>query len=116
MLTLLTSWPLYAMIAAGALGMFLTQSAMNAGQLIAAQPGLTLADPIVSILWGILVFGEQVRGGWFITLPVISGLVMAAAVLVLARSPALSGEDGLREDHGHRQSFSQGDTKSRARG
>lgn len=61
---LLTSWELYGMIAAGVLGVFLVQSAMNAGRLIAAQPGLTLSDPIVSILWGVLVFGERVRDGW----------------------------------------------------
>ena len=94
MLTLLTSWPLYAMIAAGALGMFFTQSALNAGRLIAAQPGLTLADPIASILWGILIFGERVRGGWFIAPAVISGLLMAAAVVLLARSPVLSSANG----------------------
>jgi hypothetical protein len=79
------------MIAAGALGMFLVQSAMNAGGLIAAQPGLTLSDPIVSILWGVLVFHEQVRGGWFIAPEIASGLIMASAVVVLARSPLLSG-------------------------
>jgi hypothetical protein len=95
---LLTSWELYGMIAAGALGMFLVQSAMNAGRLIAAQPGLTLSDPIVSILWGVLVFGERVRGGWYIALAVVSGLVMAAAVVTLARSPLLSGESGQDEE------------------
>jgi drug/metabolite transporter (DMT)-like permease len=88
---LFTSWQLYGMIAAGALGMFLVQSAMNAGGLIAAQPGLTLSDPIVSILWGVLVFHEQVRGGWFIAPEIASGLIMASAVVVLARSPLLSG-------------------------
>jgi drug/metabolite transporter (DMT)-like permease len=98
MLTLLTSWPLYAMIASGAFGLFLTQSAMNAGRLLAAQPGLTLSDPIVSVLWGILVFGERVRGGWFAVLAVVSGLVMVAAVVVLARSPVLSGDDEPRRD------------------
>jgi drug/metabolite transporter (DMT)-like permease len=95
---LLTSWELYGMIAAGVLGMFLLQSAMNAGRLIAAQPGLTLSDPIVSILWGVLVFGERVRGGWYIALAVVSGLVMAAAVVTLARSPLLSGESGQDEE------------------
>ena len=95
---LLTSWELYGMIAAGALGMFLVQSAMNAGRLIAAQPGLTLSDPIVSILWGVLVFGERVRGGWYIALAVVSGLVMAAAVVTLARSPLLSGDSGQDEE------------------
>lgn len=87
---LFTSWQLYGMIAAGVLGMFLVQSALNAGRLITAQPGLTLSDPIVSIVWGVLVFGEHVRDGWFIGLAAVSGLVMASAVVVLARSPLLS--------------------------
>ncbi len=98
---LLTSWELYGMVAAGVLGMFLVQSAMNAGRLIAAQPGLTLSDPIVSILWGVLIFGERVRGGWYIALAVGSGLVMAAAVVALARSPLLAGEAGQREEEQH---------------
>lgn len=95
---LFTSWQLYGMIAAGALGMFLVQSALNADRLIAAQPGLTLSDPIVSILWGIFVFGEQVRGGWFIALAAVSGLVMASAVVVLARSRLLSGPSAQSEE------------------
>ncbi len=98
MAALLTSWELYAMIAAGGLGMFLLQSAMNAGRLIAAQPGLTLSDPIVSILWGVLVFGEKVRSGWFLVLAVISGLIIASAVVVLARSPLLAGEAAQTEE------------------
>jgi drug/metabolite transporter (DMT)-like permease len=97
MTALLTSWQLYGMIAAGILGMFLLQSAMNAGRLVAAQPGLTLTDPVVSILWGVLVFNEQVRTGWFLVLTIAGGLVMVGAVLVLARSPLLSGESGRDE-------------------
>ena len=92
--TLFTSWQLYAMIAAGVLGMFLVQSALNAGRLLAAQPGLTLTDPVVSILWGVIAFHEQLRGGLFIVLAVLSGLILAAAVVVLARSPLLSDESG----------------------
>lgn len=104
---LLTSWQLYGMIAAGVLGMFLMQSAMNAGRLIAAQPGLTLSDPVVSILWGVLVFNERLRGGWFIVLAVISGLVLASAVVVLARSPLLSGQS-RRADQGEHPGRSHG--------
>jgi drug/metabolite transporter (DMT)-like permease len=92
-----THWELYGMIATGVLGMFLLQSALNAGQLIAAQPGLTLTDPIVSILWGVLVFGEHVRAGWFVIPAVAGALVLAAAVLVLIRSPLLSGGSGQAE-------------------
>jgi drug/metabolite transporter (DMT)-like permease len=96
---LVTHWPVYGMVATGVLGMFLLQSAMNAGRLIAAQPGLTLSDPIVSVLWGVLVFGERVRLGWFAGLAVVSGLVVAGAVLVLIRSPLLS-EDADEGDEG----------------
>lgn len=97
MAALMTSWQVYAMIAAGIGAMFLVQSAMNAGRLVAAQPGLTLTDPIVSILWGVLVFHEKVRAGWFMALMVACGVVIGGAVLVLARSPLLSGESGQRE-------------------
>jgi hypothetical protein len=91
---LLTSWELYAMVAAGILGLFLVQSALNAGPLIAAQPGLTLSDPIVSILWGVLAFDEKVRGGMNILFATFSGLLMAGAAVALARSPLLSDESG----------------------
>jgi drug/metabolite transporter (DMT)-like permease len=106
--TLLVSWQLYGMIATGVLGMFLLQSAMNAGRLVAAQPGLSLSDPIISILWGVLVFGERVRGGLFILPEVISGLLLAAAVIALARSPLLSGaaagaDEGADEGQGSGQ-------------
>jgi drug/metabolite transporter (DMT)-like permease len=94
----LTHWELYGMIAAGALGMFLLQSALNAGRLIAAQPGLTLSDPIVSVLWGVLVFGERLRTGWFAVPAAVSALLLGGAVLVLIRSPLLSDDsDPARE-------------------
>jgi drug/metabolite transporter (DMT)-like permease len=89
-----TSWQLYAMVASGALGMFLVQSALNAGRLIAAQPGLTLSDPIISILWGVLAFHEKVRGGVFpLLFAALSTVLMAGAVFALARSPLLAEEN-----------------------
>jgi len=94
---LFASWQLYGMIAAGLLGMFLVQSAMNAGRLIAAQPGLTLSDPIVSVMWGVLVFRERLHRGWFIVPAVASGLVMVFAVIMLARSPLLSDPAGRQQ-------------------
>jgi hypothetical protein len=39
---------------------------MNAGGLLAAQPGMTLADPVLSVLWGVPAFHEGVRAGWFV--------------------------------------------------
>ncbi len=88
------SWQLYALVATGGLGMFLVQSALNAGRLIAAQPGLTLSDPIISILWGVLAFHERVRSGMIpLLLAALSTALMAGAVFALSRSPLLS------EDH-----------------
>jgi drug/metabolite transporter (DMT)-like permease len=93
---LFTDWPIYAMVAVGVLGFFLTQSALNAGQLIAAQPGLTLSDPLISVLWGVLVFDEQVRQDWWILGEVACAAVIVAGVVMMARSPLLS--DDSEED------------------
>ena len=91
---LFSSWQLYGMVASGLLGMFLLQSAMNAGRLISAQPAITLSDPVVSVLWGVLAFGEKVRGGWFAVAAAVCAVVIAIAVLVLARSPLLEADSG----------------------
>jgi hypothetical protein len=77
---------------------FLTQTALNAGQLIAAQPGLTLSDPLISVLWGVLAFHEQVRQGWYILGEVACAGAIAGGVILLARSPLLS-EDGSADDN-----------------
>ncbi|MFR0357590.1 DMT family transporter [Streptomyces sediminimaris] len=98
LISVFTSWQLWAMIIVGAGAMFLLQSAMNAGRLLATQPGLTMADPVVAILWGVLIFHEQVRGGLFILLAVLAAAAVATAVMVLSRSPLLSAEGGERED------------------
>jgi drug/metabolite transporter (DMT)-like permease len=87
---LFTSWEIYGMVAAGLLGMFLVQSALNAGGLIAAQPGLTLSDPVISVLWGVFAFHEQVRGGWYVLPEVAAAAIVGGAVLALARSPLLA--------------------------
>ncbi|MER6093545.1 DMT family transporter [Streptomyces bluensis] len=91
---LLTSWQLWAMCATGGCAMFLLQSAMHAGRLLVTQPGLTMADPVVAILWGTLVFQERVRGGLFILLAVLAAAAAAAAVMLLSRSPLLTDESG----------------------
>lgn len=86
----LLAWQTYAMIAAGLLGMFLLQGAFNAGSLVAAQPGVTATDPIVSILWGTVVFGETVRGGLYLLLAAAAVGLIAAGVAELARSPLVT--------------------------
>lgn len=94
----LTAWQTYAMIAAGLLGMFLMQNALHAGRLIVAQPGITLADPAVAIVWGVVVFHESTNGGLDLLGAIVSAAVMVAGVVVLARSPVLQDEGAAGED------------------
>ncbi|HTX63544.1 MAG TPA: DMT family transporter, partial [Acidimicrobiales bacterium] len=87
---LFSTWQTYAMVAAGIAGMFLMQNAMQAGKLVAAQPGITLLDPFVAFAWGIFVFHEQTSGGALrLSLAGAGGLLVAAGALLLSRSPIL---------------------------
>jgi drug/metabolite transporter (DMT)-like permease len=95
---ILTAWQTYLMIAAGIAGMFLMQNALQAGRLVAAQPGITLIDPLVAILWGTLVYHEQARSGIYLPLAAVSGVLVGAGAVILARSPLLVGQGGGEEE------------------
>jgi len=84
-----SSWQLYAMVSAGALGMFLVQNALQAGSLVAAQPGISLLDPFTSIGWGVLAFHERTAHGIFLPLAGISAGAMVLGAVLLCRSPVL---------------------------
>ncbi len=94
----LTGWQFYAAIAAGLLAFWMDQNAVNAGRLAAAQPGITLGDPCVAIVWGVTVFQETTRGGGWLAAAGACGLAMGAAALVLARSPATTGDQAAQEE------------------
>jgi drug/metabolite transporter (DMT)-like permease len=84
-----TSWQVYAMAGAGALGMFLVQNALQAGSLVAAQPGISLLDPFTSIGWGVIAFHEHTAQGIFLFLAGISAGAMVLGAVLLSRSPVL---------------------------
>jgi EamA domain-containing membrane protein RarD len=63
------------------------QWALHSGPLIAAQPGFTLMDPLVSILWGVLVYNEVTRQGAWLVLATVGGAAIIGGVVALARSP-----------------------------
>jgi drug/metabolite transporter (DMT)-like permease len=88
-----TSWQLYAMVLAGVLAMFLLQSALHAGKLLAAQPGLTLSDPLISVLWGVLAFHEHVRTGQYLLGALVGAAVIMVSVHLLSRSPLLDRDE-----------------------
>ncbi len=87
----LTTWQTYVMVLTGALGMFLLQAAFNAGPLTMAQPGITIADPVVSVLWGVLGYGEAVRTGGYLLLALLGAGMVVAGAYGLSHSSVVSG-------------------------
>lgn len=87
MVGVFSTWQTYAAAANGLIGVLLMQWALHSGPLIAAQPGFTLMDPLVSILWGVLVYNEVTRQGTWLVLATAGGAAIIAGVIALARSP-----------------------------
>ena len=112
----LTAWQLYAMGVAGLLAFWMDQNAVNAGRLAAAQPGITLGDPCVSIVWGVTVFQETTRGGAWLVAACVCGAAMSVAAVVLARSPATTGEAARAEVPGDSREEAPGERADEAPG
>lgn len=99
-LSLLTDWELYTLIAAGGIALALTQMSYRAGPLAKSMPALTVSDPAASVVLGVLAFRETLAtsplaiGG-----QIVGFVVMALAAAQLARREAEAGElAGQRED------------------
>jgi hypothetical protein len=93
---LVSTWQTYVAIGFGLLGVLVMQWALHSGPLLAAQPGFTLMDPLVSILWGVLVFNEATRTGPWLVLATAGGIAVGAGVALLARSPLFDPEHAER--------------------
>ncbi|MGI8880275.1 MAG: DMT family transporter [Jatrophihabitans sp.] len=89
----LTTWQTYAAVTMGVLGVGVMQWALHTGPLLAAQPGFTLMDPLVSIFWGVLVYQEVVRSGLWLLPASLGAVAVGVGVILLARSPLLIALD-----------------------
>jgi drug/metabolite transporter (DMT)-like permease len=97
-----STWQTYLLIVLGPAAFYLLQNALQAGSLIASQPGFTLTNPVVSVGWGLAVFDEHVRGGWWAFGSVLSAVLIAVGTVSLARSPLFSGQRREPEPTGRR--------------
>ncbi|MEU2794206.1 DMT family transporter [Streptomyces sp. NPDC007100] len=79
-------WQTYAFVAAGACALFLLANAMESGPLVASQPALTLGEALVSLALGIMVYGERVRGGWWLVPEAVGAVMVTWGVVVLPRA------------------------------
>ncbi|MFI1782736.1 DMT family transporter [Streptomyces rubiginosohelvolus] len=90
-IALLASWQLYATAAAGVGALFLLQNALQAGSLVAVQPMLTLGDALISILYGVTLFDEELRTGWWLLPELVALALIATGCVRLARTPLARG-------------------------
>jgi drug/metabolite transporter (DMT)-like permease len=85
-----SSWQLYATAVAGVGALFLLQNALQAGSLVAVQPPLTLGDALISVAYGVTVFGEDVNtGGWLLVIEIAAVIAIAIGCIELSRSLAM---------------------------
>jgi drug/metabolite transporter (DMT)-like permease len=88
---LLLHWAPYALVGAGATGIWLMQSAFSAGPLNVSLPAISAGEPVVGILLGVVVFGDRIQdtpGELAIYAGGLAALVVG--VIMVGRSPALS--------------------------
>jgi drug/metabolite transporter (DMT)-like permease len=88
---LVARWQTYLVPVAGLGAILLLQWAMQAGPLVAVQPGVTLADPIVAVVLGIHLFDERVRTGIWLVPEVIAALAVVGGTFLLSRRPGSGG-------------------------
>lgn len=88
----LTSWQLYAMVAAGLLSVAMLQVTLRSGTLVAAQPALTISDPVASMILGALLFDEPIRAGAWIIPEVLGVALIVYGVVEISRTPAFQGK------------------------
>jgi drug/metabolite transporter (DMT)-like permease len=88
---MLTTWAPYALVGAGATGIFLMQNAFSAGPLQVSLPAISAGEPLVGILLGVLVFGDRVQVSPGLLATQAGGIAaLVVGVILVGRAPALS--------------------------
>lgn len=86
---LVSSWPAYALVVVGAVGILLNQAAYQAGPLCGALPAIAIFEPLTAVLFGVGTFGERLATGPLSLLGQLAGFtLMAVAIIRLARLAA----------------------------
>src|SRR5215469_5988299 len=89
--SLFATWAPYALVGAGAIGIWLMQSAFNAGPLNESLPAISAGEPLVGLLLGVIVFGDRIQVSPGLLAMQAAGIVaLVVGVIMVARAPALS--------------------------
>jgi hypothetical protein len=81
------NWHIYATAVAGVGALFLLQNALQAGSLVASQPMLTVGDALISISYGVTLFSEELRVGWWLLPQIVALALIVAGCVQIAKSP-----------------------------
>jgi drug/metabolite transporter (DMT)-like permease len=85
-----TNWSPYVLLATGAVAMFILANAFHSGPLAATQPGLTLVDPLVASLLGIVIFGEHLSNApSHLFFEAVAAVILVGSVILLSGSPLI---------------------------
>jgi hypothetical protein len=90
-----TNWHIYATAVAGVGALFLLQNALQAGSLVASQPMLTVGDALISIGYGVTLYSETLRTGWWLVPQIIALTAITVGCVQIAKSPLAAETSGL---------------------
>ncbi len=99
LVAVLTTPVLYLLALLGVVAMLLQQSAFHAGSLQTSVPTMLVLEPVIAVILGAVVLGEQLNvGRWDAVALVVSTVAMAAGTIALGRDEGryeeqLSGGD-----------------------
>lgn len=88
--TFFTRWHVYATALVGVGSLFLLQNALQAGSLVASQPMLTVGDALISIAYGVTLFSEVLRTGWWLLPQLVALAAIIYGCVQIAKSPLAS--------------------------
>ena len=89
--SMLSHWEVYALAVVGVLAFVIQQVSLGTGQLAAAVATVSVANPVVAVLIGVVVLDERLsRPAWHIVVALVGlGLTFVGAVVIsLAREDA----------------------------
>jgi len=89
----LASWEPWALLLAGLTGALLGQSAYSSGALSLSLPVIGTLTPIIAVVIGATVFGEELASAaWQLGLQLAGGVVAVIGIFVLSRSSIVTAE------------------------
>jgi drug/metabolite transporter (DMT)-like permease len=87
------TWQLYGVAIAGVGSLLLLQNALQAGTLAASQPALTVGDALLSTVYGVMLYHEHLRLGWFLIPELVALALITVGYIEIAKSPVAMAHD-----------------------